>query len=60
AIDSGAPVLIEAYDAKGKTVKEFKPSEVHKVDGQWRVEELEMNNWRTGARSTLRFLYDNP
>lgn len=57
-IDTGAPVLIEAYDTKGKVVKEFKPSEVRKVDGQWRVEELEMNNWRTGSRSTLRFLYD--
>jgi hypothetical protein len=58
AIDSGAPVLIEAYDARGRMLKEFKPNEVRKVNGQWRAEELEMNNWRTGSRSSLRFLYD--
>ena len=54
-IDTGGPVLIEAYDAKGKMVKEFKPNDFTKVNGQWQVEELEMNNLRTGSRSYLRF-----
>lgn len=58
-IDTGGPVLVEAYDAKGM-VKEFKPNKFSKVDGQWKVDELEMNSWRKGSRSTLRFLHDEP
>lgn len=54
-IDTGGPVLVEAYDAKNKLVKEFKPNDFTKVNGQWQVEELEMNNLRTGSRSYLRF-----
>jgi hypothetical protein len=54
-IDTGGPVICEAYDAKGKMVKEFKPNDFTKVDGQWRVEELEMRDLRTGSRSFIRF-----
>jgi hypothetical protein len=54
-IDTGGPVLVEAYDAKGEFVKEFKPNKFTKVNGQWQVEELEMNNLRTGSRSYLHF-----
>lgn len=57
-IDTGGPVLVEAYDAKGKMMKEFKPNDFRKVNGQWQVEELEMNNLRTGSRSYLRFKLD--
>lgn len=57
-IDTGGPVLVEAYDAKGRVVKEFKPNDFKKVNGQWQVEELEMNNRRTGSRTTLRFQLD--
>jgi hypothetical protein len=59
-IDTGGPVLIEAYDAKakGKMMKEFKPNDFKKVNGQWQVEELEMNNLRTGSQSFLRFKFD--
>ena len=54
-IDTGGPVLVEAYDGKGEFVKEFKPNKFTKVNGQWQVEELEMNNLRTGSRSYLHF-----
>ena len=54
-IDTGGPVLVEAYDVKGKMEKEFKPNDFTKVNGQWQVEELEMNNLRTGSRSFLHF-----
>lgn len=54
-IDTGGPVLVEAYDAKGRMMKEFKPNDFTKVNGQWQVEELEMNNLRTGSRSLLHF-----
>jgi hypothetical protein len=53
-IDTGGPVLVEAYDAK-EMVKEFKPNDFTKVNGQWRVEELEMRDLRTGSRSFIRF-----
>jgi hypothetical protein len=54
-IDTGGPVLIEAYDASGRMVKEFKPNKFKKVNGQWQVEELEITNRRTGSRSWIRF-----
>lgn len=57
-IDTGGPVLVEAYDAKGRFVKEFKPNDFKKVDGRWQVEELEINNLRAGSRSFLRFKLD--
>jgi hypothetical protein len=57
-VDTGGPVLVEAYDAKGRMVKEFKPNDFKKVNGQWEVEELEISNRRTGSRTTLRFKLD--
>jgi len=54
-IDTGGPVLVEAYDAKGKMMKEFKPNDFTKVNGQWQVEELEMSNLRTGSHSFIHF-----
>jgi len=54
-IDTGGPVLVEAYDAKGKMVKEFKPNDFAKVNGQWQVEELEISNLRTGSHSFIHF-----
>jgi len=54
-IDTGGPVLIEAYDTSGRMVKEFKPNKFKKVNGQWQVEELEITNRRTGSRSWIRF-----
>lgn len=54
-IDTGGPVLVEAYDAAGKRVKEFKPNDFKKVNGQWEVEEVEISNSRTDTRSTIRF-----
>lgn len=54
-IDTGGPVICEAYDAQGKLVKEFKPNAFSKVNGRWQVEELEMRDLRTGSRSWIRF-----
>lgn len=59
-IDTGGPVLVEAYDAAGRNVKEFKPNDFKKVNGQWQVQEMEMNNFRTGSRTTLHFQFDPP
>ena len=54
-IDTGGPVLVEAYDAEGRQVKEFKPNNFKKVNGRWEVEEMEITNRRTGSHTTLRF-----
>jgi len=58
-IDTGGPVICEAYDAAGRLVKEFKPNDFSKVNGQWQVEELEMRDERTGSRSFIRFILKN-
>jgi hypothetical protein len=54
-IDTGGPVIVEAYDARGRMVKEFKPNNFKKVDGQYQVEEIEMNDLVARSRSTIRF-----
>jgi hypothetical protein len=53
-IDTGGPVLCEAYDANGKQVKEFKPTGVKKVNGEWHVEEMEISNPRISSRTRPR------
>jgi hypothetical protein len=45
----------DAYDAKGKRIKEFEPKEFKKVNGQWQLQEMRMDNLQTGSRSTLQF-----
>jgi hypothetical protein len=57
-IDTGGPVLVEAYDAAGRMLKEFKPNKFKKVKGQWQVEEMEISNRKTGSRSWIRFKND--
>ena len=50
-----AIVLAEAYDAKGKLVKEFEPKGITKVHGQWQLEEMEIRNAKTGSRTSIKF-----
>lgn len=44
-----------AYDAKGKRLKDFYPKDFKKVNGQWEVQTLIMENVQTGSRSRLEF-----
>jgi len=53
--DTGGILLAQAYDARGKLLKEFRPTEFEKVNGEWRLREMEMENVQTGSRSTLIF-----
>ena len=51
--DSGGVVQAFAYDANNQLLKEFYPKELKKVDGQWQVGLMEMNNDQTGSRTRL-------
>ena len=48
-------VAAEAYDASGKLLKEFQPKSFKKVDGQWRLKEMEIRNEQTDTRTSLIF-----
>jgi len=53
--DTGGILLAKAYDAKGELLKEFRPTEFEKVNGEWQLREMEMENVQTDSRSTLIF-----
>ena len=48
-------VMAEAYDAQGKLLKEFYPKDVKKVNGQWQVQSMQIENVQTGSRTRLEF-----
>jgi hypothetical protein len=56
-IDNEALGIVEAkaYDAQGKLLKEFYPKDIKKVDGQWQVGSMEIDNVQTGSRTRLEF-----
>jgi hypothetical protein len=53
--DSGALIQAEAYDARGKLLKEFRPTAVQKVNGRHELKEMEIENVRTGSVTRLEF-----
>lgn len=48
-------IQAEAYDARGKLLKEFRPTETEKVDGRHELKEMEIENVQTDTRTTLVF-----
>lgn len=56
-IDKETDGILEAkaYDAQGNLLKEFYPKDFKKVDGQWEVQSMEMDNDQTGSRSVIKF-----
>jgi hypothetical protein len=56
-IDNEALGIVEAkaYDAQNKLLKEFYPKDIKKVDGQWQVGSMEIDNVQTGSRTRLEF-----
>jgi hypothetical protein len=56
-IDEETLGIVEAYayDARGKLLKDFEPKDFKKVNGQWQVQSLVMENVQTGSRSRLEF-----
>jgi hypothetical protein len=53
--DGGGIVQAFAYDAQGKKLKEFYPKNIEKVNGQYQVQEMEMDNVQTGSRTRIEF-----
>ena len=53
--ETGGILEAEAYDAKGKLLKEFAPKSFKKVNGQWELQEMEIRNVQTGSRTRLEF-----
>jgi hypothetical protein len=53
--ESGGIVQAWAYDSSNKLFKEFYPKDFKKINGQWQVGEMEIDNDRTGSRTRLEF-----
>jgi hypothetical protein len=53
--DSGGIVHADAYDVRGKLLKQFSPKEFRKVAGRWELEEMEIRNRQTGSNSRIQF-----
>lgn len=53
--ETGGILQAEAYDAQGKLLKEFSPKSFKKVNGQWQLQEMEIDNVQTGSRTRLEF-----
>jgi hypothetical protein len=53
--ESGGIVQAWAYDSNNKLFKEFYPKDFKKINGQWQVEEMDIENDQTGSRTRLEF-----
>ncbi len=53
--DSNGIVMAQAYDAQGQMVKDFIPQKFEKVDGQWQLERMEIDNRQTGSSTRVDF-----
>ena len=54
-LETDGIVCAEAYDLKGKLLKEFEPKDFKKVNGQWQLEEIRMDNDQTGSTTWIDF-----
>ncbi len=48
-------VAAEAYDTRGKLLKEFQPKSFKKVNARWQLKEMEIRNEQTDSRTSLIF-----
>ena len=54
-IDTGGPVEIHAYNQSGDVFKTFKPDDLQKVNGEYKVRSLEIRNRATDSKTVLEF-----
>lgn len=53
--ETGGIIQAEAYDARGKSWKNFELNSFEKVNGRWQLQEMEMRNTQTRSRTRLTF-----
>ncbi len=53
--ESGGIIKAEAYDQRGKLLKEFALGSFKKVNGRWQLQDMKITNVQTGSRTTLEF-----
>jgi hypothetical protein len=53
--ETGGLIQAEAYDLRGKLLKEFRPTETEKVNGRRELKEMEIENAQTGSITRLEF-----
>ena len=55
--ESGQAAIIhaEAFDSENKILKEFDPKEFQKVNGDWELKEMEIDNRQTKSRTQIKF-----
>jgi hypothetical protein len=53
--ETGGLIRAEAFDARGRTVKEFSLRNFKKVDGRWQLKEMEIIHLATDTRTRLEF-----
>jgi hypothetical protein len=58
--DTGGILLARAYDTRGKFLKEFSPEDFEKVDGEYQLKKMVMENVQTGSSSALTFDLKSP
>lgn len=56
--ESHGIVMAEAYDSQGKLLKQFIPKHFEKVQGQWQVQEMEIDNVQTDSSTRVDFDMD--
>ena len=45
----------EAYNAKGELMKQFDPTNLEKIQGEYQLEEMEVRNRKTGSHTWIKF-----
>jgi YD repeat-containing protein len=58
--ESDGIVMAQAYDLQGKLLKQFIPKKVEKVNGQWQLQEMEIDNAQTGSSTRVDFDLNKP
>jgi hypothetical protein len=53
--DSDGIVHAEAYDFQNQLLKKFDPKDFKKVNGQWQLQEMEIDNRQTGSSTRIEF-----
>jgi len=54
-IDTGGVVYAESFDADRKRLKEFAPKAFKKVDGEWQLEEMRIEDLTRKSKTTIFF-----